>query len=152
MTRARALHALAAALLLGVAATACTNAPEETGVPGRTGTPTGTPPHRPEPPVHRTTAPPAPRVVTPADDGRTVTLTPGARTQLRLPGEGRWEAPTVDGEAVDLVPVLFETDPGYQAWDLAAAHPGRAGIHAAGRGDGRRFHLTVLVTPSGGGH
>ncbi|GAA4893035.1 hypothetical protein ACFPM3_16875 [Streptomyces coeruleoprunus] len=136
-------RAAAVTLLLGVAAaTACTPAPEPAPSPtGATAAPAPTPPPR----STETPGEPAPRVLTEADTGSTVTLAPGDRTQLRLTARHRWEGPAVTGDAVELVPVLFETDPGYAAWDLHAVRTGRAVVTATARPEGHRVTLTVVV-------
>ncbi|MFI8521554.1 hypothetical protein ACIGEZ_27620 [Streptomyces sp. NPDC085481] len=136
MTRMTFLPRAVAALLLGVAAAACTDSP---------------PPDRPPPPARTTTpdptsapapttsapAPPAPAVLTQDDAGRTITLPPGGTTQLRLSGSWRGATPAVDGTAIVLVPVGYETDPGFRAWDIRATGRGEAELHTTG-GPGER--------------
>ncbi|MCF1599657.1 hypothetical protein [Streptomyces muensis] len=134
MTRMTVLRRAAATLLLGVAAAAaCTdNSP-----PPATTSPTHTHTHTPETTATTATpdpsAPSAPAVLTQDDTGRTVTLALGDTTQLRLSGRWREAAPTVDGTAIVLVPVDYETDPGFRAWDIRAAQPGEAVLRTTGR-------------------
>ncbi|MFI7407246.1 hypothetical protein ACIBU0_00995 [Streptomyces sp. NPDC049627] len=145
------LQRAAAALLLVVAAAACTDGP---------------PPHRPTPPAHTATpspdpaptptrtavtatpVPSAPAVLTPDDTGRTVPLRLGDSTQLRLSGRWREATPTVDGTAIVLVPVDYETDPGFRAWDARAAEPGEAVLHTTGHSPGLPpLRITFQVRP-----
>ncbi|KOG16967.1 hypothetical protein [Streptomyces viridochromogenes] len=153
----------AAALLLGVAAAACTDTPAPTRptptppshtappTPRPTATPTPIPTHIPTPTPVPTPAPttatpaPAPAVLTQDDTGRTVPLPLGDATQLRLSGSWRAATPTVDGTAIVLVPVDYESDPGFRAWDIRAAAPGEAVLHTTG-GPGRRaLRITFRV-------
>lgn len=155
MTRMTLLPRAAAALLLGVAAAAgCTDSP---------------PPHRPSQPSHKVTptpavtaptptpttptvtpttatpVPPAPAVLTQDDTGRTVALPLGDTTQLRLSGRWREATPTVDGTAIVLVPVAYESDPGFGAWDIRAAGPGEAVLHTTGAPGLRAVRITFRV-------
>lgn len=145
MTRTMLLPRVAAALLLGAAAAACTDSTDNT------------PPHRPTPPARSATptptptatagtpVPPAPSVLTQDDTGRTVTLPLGDTTQLRLSGRWREATPTVDGRAIVLVPVDYESDPGFRAWDIRAAGPGEAVLHTTGRPGLRSLRITFQV-------
>jgi hypothetical protein len=139
MTGMTLLPRAAAALLLGAAAAACTDHP---------------PPHRPAPPARTSTpspattaapVPSAPAVLTQDDNGRTVVLPLGATTQLRLSGRWHEAAPAVDGTAIVLVPVDFETDPGFRAWDIRAAGRGDAVLHTPGPPGPGPLRITVQV-------
>ncbi|MDC0772330.1 hypothetical protein [Streptomyces sp. HD] len=136
----------AVALFLGVAAAACTDDPEprSPAPPTHSVTPTASSPAVPPAPTPTRTptstpatttaasVPPAPDVLTHDDTGRTVTLSVGETTQLRFSGRWREATPAVDGTAIVLVPVDYESDPGFRAWDVRAAEPGEAVLHAAG--------------------
>lgn len=141
MTRMTLLPRAAATLLLGVAAAACTDDTqrERPTPPARTSTPapgsTATPP---TPAPTTTAAAPAspsaaPAALTQDDTGRTFTLPLGDTTQLRLSGRWRAATPLVDGTAIALVPVDFESDPGFRAWDIRAVGPGVAVLHTSGQ-------------------
>lgn len=150
MTRMTLLPRAAVALLLGVAAAACTDDPEpgSPAPPPRSVTPTATSPATtptPTPTATSTPVPPAPDVLTQDDTGRTVTLPVGESTQLRFSGRWREAAPTVDGTAIVLVPVDYETDPGFRAWDVRAAEPGEALLHTAGPSGLRPVRITFRV-------
>ncbi|MFE7270911.1 hypothetical protein [Streptomyces sp. NPDC057623] len=142
----------AAALLLGVAAAACTDTPEPNrpAPPTRTATPAPTPTATPTPtaaptPAPATPVPPAPAVLTQKDTGRTVTLPLGDATQLRLSGRWRAATPAVDGTAIVLVPVDYESDPGFRAWDIRAASPGEAVLRSTGGPGPRALRITFRV-------
>lgn len=140
----------AAALLLGVAAAACTEnpAPHRPDPPARTATPTVAPTVTATPTAAPTTpspAPSAPAVLTQDDTGRTVALRLGDTTQLRLSGRWRAATPTVDGTAIALVPVEYETDPGFRAWDVRAAEAGEAVLHTTGQPGPRPLRITFRV-------
>lgn len=140
MTQTTLLQRAAATLVLGVAAAAaCTNnsPPRTPTSPAPTPTATTT---APEPSV-----PSAPAVLTQNDTGRTVTLALGDTTQLRLSGRWRETAPTVDGTAVVLVPVDYETDPGFRAWDVRAVEPGEAVLRTTGQRGLRPLRITFQV-------
>ena len=157
MTRTMLLPRAAVALLLGVAAAACTDdapsdrpaSPAHTAT--RTPTPTPTPTlatRTPRPTPTATTdapAPPAPAVLTQDDTGRTVTLRLGDSTQLRLSGRWREATPSVDGTAIVLVPVDYEADPGFRAWAIRAAGPGEAVLHTSGPPGLRPLRITFRV-------
>ncbi|MDF3146602.1 hypothetical protein, partial [Streptomyces sp. T21Q-yed] len=87
----------------------------------------------------------APAVLTQDDTGRTVTLPVGDTTQLRLSGRWRDATPTVDGTAIVLVPVDYETDPGFRAWDIRAAAPGEAVLHTTGHPGVRPLRITFRI-------
>lgn len=76
------------------------------------------------------TAPPA--VLTAEDDGATFVLRVGESTSLRLASDWSWEQPVVDGDAVALVPVDYEADPGFVEWLVEAAKAGSADVAATG--------------------
>ncbi|MGW1884939.1 hypothetical protein [Streptomyces sp. NPDC001970] len=166
MTKARALCAVAAALLLGVAATACTSrSPDDpaqgstsvrptsdASTPSPTAVPpspsdSGSPPGSPSDPPSPSSAAPPPTVLTEADSGLTFTLTVGAVVPLRLDSRLRWETPSTDGSAVTLVPVAYESDPGYREWELRAERPGETVVRTTGTGRSgtRELRITVRV-------
>ncbi|WP_351233108.1 hypothetical protein [Streptomyces sp. NPDC002133] len=169
MTKARALCAIAAALLLGAAATACTSgspdddpaqgstsvtpAPDPSTAPPTTGPPTplppspsgsGSPPGSPSDSPSPSSPAPPPTVLTEADSGLTVTLAVGATVPLRLDSRLRWETPSTSGRAVTLVPVAYESDPGYREWELRAERPGETVVRTTGTG--RSGPLDVRIT------
>ena len=144
MTRMMLLPRAAVALLLGAAAAACTDdpAPHRPAPPARTSAPTLAPA-----PTATSAAPvpSAPAVLTQDDAGRTVTLPLGGTAQLRFSGPWRKATPTVDGTAIVLVPVAYERDPGFRAWDIRAAAPGEAVLHATGQPGLRPLRITFRI-------
>ncbi|MFF3843196.1 hypothetical protein [Streptomyces sp. NPDC001930] len=151
MPRTTLLPRVAVALLLGAAAVACaddtppvrTSAPNPTltaTTPGSTAAPTPAPATTTAVP-----APPAPAVLTQDDTGRTVTLPLGDTTRLHLSGRWRTATPTVDGTAIVLVPVDFESDPGFRAWEIRAVGPGEAVLRTAGQPDARSLRIAFRV-------
>ncbi|WP_128429872.1 hypothetical protein [Streptomyces cyaneus] len=136
----------AATLLLGVAAAACTDNSPPHSSPAPTHTATSRPTPTPTPAATTgTPVPTAPAVLTQDDTGRTVTLSLGDTTQLRLSGRWRETTPTVDGTAIVLVPVDYETDPGFRAWDIRAAAPGEAVLDTTGRPGLRPLRITFRI-------
>ncbi|MFJ2743412.1 hypothetical protein ACIO3O_27605 [Streptomyces sp. NPDC087440] len=125
--------AVAATLLLGVAATACAG-PEP--APGRTLSASAPLPDLPGTPT------PTRLSLTRDDSGRTLTLMTGGVALLRLTGPDSGEA-TADGPAVTVVPVAYETDPGYREWEIRAARAGTAVVRAGG--GTRQVHITFKV-------
>jgi hypothetical protein len=75
-----------------------------------------------------------PRVIGPADSGKTITVRRGAQLELRLPGRYRWTAPRVRGTAIRLTRIVFIRDPGYLAWSIVARARGTATVTAVGYG------------------
>lgn len=139
MTRMTLLSRAAVTLLLGVAAVACTDdnsPPQQPTPPARTPTPSAT---------TASPAPPAPAVLTQDDTGRTVALPLGDTAQLRLSGRWREATPTLQGTAIVLVPVDYESDPGFGAWDIRAAAPGEAVLHTTGGPGPRALRITFRV-------
>jgi predicted secreted protein len=63
---------------------------------------------------------------------------------LRLTGSGSGEALS-DGPAATVVPVVYESDPGYQEWEVRAVRPGTAVVRA-GSGT-RQIRITFTVVP-----
>ncbi|WP_338492120.1 hypothetical protein [Streptomyces sp. SJL17-4] len=150
----------AATLLLGAAAVACADdaapdrptPPVRTSAPTPTPTSTSTPGSTPTPTPAPATSTPAPAtstagpaVLTQDDTGRTVTLPLGDTTQLRLSGSWRTATPAVDGTAIVLVPVDFESDPGYRAWDVRAVGPGEAVLRTAAQPGLRSLRITFRI-------
>ncbi|MEU6987869.1 hypothetical protein ABZ946_31315 [Streptomyces sp. NPDC046324] len=147
MTRATLLPRAAAALLLGVAAAACTDdasPPDRPPAPTRTATSASTPTPAPEK-ATGTPVPAAPGVLTQEDAGRTFALRRGGTTRLHLSGRWREAAPAVDGTAIVLVPVEYETDPGFRAWDVRAAGQGEAVLRTTDRPGLRPLTITFRV-------
>ncbi|MEU7005589.1 hypothetical protein [Streptomyces sp. NPDC046332] len=146
MTRTT-LPRAAAALLLGVAAAACTDdpsPPDRPPTPTRTATSAPTPTPTAEEPTGAP-VPAAPAALTQEDTGRTFALRRGGTTQLRLSGRWREATPSVDGTAIVLVPVEYETDPGFRAWDVRAAGPGEAVLRTTERPGLRPLGITFQV-------
>ncbi|WP_318209611.1 hypothetical protein [Streptomyces sp. SJL17-1] len=143
----------AAALLLGAAAVACADdaapdrptPPVRTSAPTPTPTSTSTPGSTPTPTPAPATSTAGPAVLTQDDTGRTVTLPLGDTTQLRLSGRWRTATPAVDGTAIVLVPVDFESDPGYRAWDVRAVGPGEAVLRTAAQPGLRSLRITFRI-------
>jgi len=75
-----------------------------------------------------------PRVVSPADSGKTITVPRETHLELRLPERYRWTAPRVRGTAVGLTRIYFIRDPGYLAWSILARARGTATVTAVGYG------------------
>ncbi|MFE5487228.1 hypothetical protein [Streptomyces sp. NPDC056527] len=150
MTRMTLLPRAAAALLLGVAAAACTDEPPPPNHPSppartSTATPTSAPPTTTPTATTTAPAPPAPAALTQDDAGRTLTLALGETTQLRLSGRWREATPTVEGTAIVLVPVDFESDPGFRAWDVRATEAGEAVLRTTERPGLRPLRITFRV-------
>lgn len=78
-------------------------------------------------------APAAPRVITERDSGKTFTIKRTTSAVLRLGRKWVWTQPKVRGGAVVLVPIDYETDPGFKAWQLTRRAAGTAKITAYGR-------------------
>lgn len=147
MTRTTLRHA-AAALLLGVAAAACTDDRPPTPTRTATSAPTSTLTPAPTPTSEEATGASvqaAPATLTQEDTGRTFALRRGGTTQLRLSGRWREATPSVDGAAIVLVPVEYETDPGFRAWDVRAAGPGEAVLRTTERPGMRPLDITFQV-------
>ncbi|WP_395365635.1 hypothetical protein ACHGLA_32205 [Streptomyces sp. YH02] len=151
--RTTLLTRTAAALLLGAAAVACADdaAPDRPTPPVRTSAPTPTPTSTttagstPASTPAPTTSTAGPAVLTQDDTGRTVTLSLGDTTQLRFSGRWRTATPAVDGTAIVLVPVDFESDPGYRAWDIRAVGPGEAVLRTAAQPGPRSLRITFRI-------
>jgi hypothetical protein len=80
-------------------------------------------------------------LVTQADTGRSFTISPGDSVTVRLPHG--WREPTATGP-VDVQPVSYLRDPGFQEWTIVPGKAGTATVTAAGPA-GKRFKLTVRV-------
>lgn len=89
-----------------------------------------------------------------SDTGGTVAVTVGGTVTLRLDSAWRWSEPVVDGGQLLAVPVSYESDPGYQEWELDAQVAGRAEVTSEGTArcddgedcpDDRTFTLTIEV-------
>ena len=89
------------------------------------------------------TLPPSPGFLVPEDAGPW-TMAVGERTSLRLDGARSWSEPVVEGDAVALIPVDFESNPGYTQYDIAARVAGEATITVDG--DGQPYVITFIVT------
>ncbi|GAA3486670.1 hypothetical protein [Streptomyces cremeus] len=155
--RAARWSAAAAALAVGMAATACIG-PEP--VPGRTLAASAPLPDLPGTPTSARLS------LTREDSGRTLTLTPGGVALLRLTGPDRGpdagsgmrsgpgsgpassgEA-TADGPAVAVVPVTYATDPGYREWEVRAVREGTAVVRAGGGTRQVRITFRVVGPPA----
>jgi predicted secreted protein len=112
---------------------ACDNA----GNGRTTGTPDDTSPASPQDAPPTTVTPLGQghqSVITEADNGRTFRMSIGATAFLRLTsGQRLWDEPHVEGDAIELTPVYYETDPGYQEWAIQGRSAGTARIHAIAR-------------------
>ncbi|MBT2396209.1 hypothetical protein [Streptomyces sp. ISL-100] len=175
LTRVRPFRAAAVTLILGVAAAACTDLPEPSGggrttaattaatapttatarpSPSRTAELPSPSPSQPSPSQPSSSLPSSPvpsassLVLTEDDSGRTVTLSSGVTAHLRLDSRRRWTSPAVEGggAAVVLVPVDYETDPGFREWEVRAVRPGDAEIRTTGHPGPSRIRITVHVT------
>ena len=102
--------------------------PSETTSPATT-SPSGAPATRP-----------APRTVTPADDGAHFTMPEGTTTTLRVQDRPAPD-PVVEGTAVLLVPIVNITDSGAREWELRAVAPGTSTV--TGRDPDYAFVVTV---------
>jgi hypothetical protein len=71
-------------------------------------------------------------LLTEANSGETVILTPGQEVPLRLDGAWEWSEPTVQGDAVTLSPVDYFADPGFVEWLILGEAAGEAQISASG--------------------
>jgi hypothetical protein len=79
----------------------------------------------------------APRIIGPADSGKTIAVQRGTRLELRLPERYRWTAPRTRGTAVRLTRIVFIRDPGYLAWSILARASGTATVTVVGYGTQR---------------
>jgi predicted secreted protein len=138
----RVRHAVAATLLMGVAAVGCAN-------PGAGQGGSSASAHPPEA-VTASPVPSSPPALTEADTGRTLALRIGDTVRLRLSGTWRWSAPVTDGVTTEgpslaLVPVEYESDPGYREWEIRALRPGTTTVRSTGRPGPRTLELTFRV-------
>lgn len=72
------------------------------------------------------------RVLTLADNGKTVPLAVGQSLSVRLGGPWLWTEPVVDGGAIDVAQVNFLVDPGYSEWTVRGLQAGRATLQING--------------------
>jgi predicted secreted protein len=71
--------------------------------------------------------------LTEADDGATVEVAVGEQLSWQLTSaEYDWEQPVTDSDAVDVVPVDYLDDPGYQEWLLVGLTAGTAQVTVEG--------------------
>jgi hypothetical protein len=88
-------------------------------------------------------------IVTVEDDGAHLRFDLSSSAELRLDGEVLWGEPTVTGEAIELAPIDFFRDPGYQAWEILFQRTGMATILATtasdAEGEQRTFEVTIEV-------
>jgi hypothetical protein len=71
------------------------------------------------------------RVLTLADNGKTVPLAVSQSLSVRLGGPWLWTEPVVDG-AIDVAQVNFLVDPGYSEWTVRGLQAGRATLQING--------------------
>lgn len=93
----------------------------------------------PQSPSTGTTSP-APRRLTPADDGSTVTLEVGRTVSLVVDDLGA-DDPEVTGDAVQLVQVVNVVDSGVREWEVRGERPGTSTITSGSP----RYTITVVV-------
>ena len=72
--------------------------------------------------------------VTEDDDGGRVVLDVGTEVPWRLSSDWDWDQPSVDGSAVEIVPVDYLVDPGYREWLIVGSAPGTAELTVTGSG------------------
>lgn len=94
--------------------------------------------------------PSSPRTLTEADTGRTFALRVGDTVRLRLSGKWRWSTPALDGVTAEgpslgLVPVEYESDPGYREWEIRALRPGTTTVRSTGLPGARTLEITFRV-------
>ena len=85
-------------------------------------------------------APTSPDFLVPEDAG-TYSLGVGDRTALRL--DSGASEPQVDGAAVELVRVSFESDPGYEQYDIIGRERGEATVTVDAGGTTHEFAFVV---------
>lgn len=71
------------------------------------------------------------RVLTLADNGKTVPIAVGQSLSVRLGGPWLWREPVVDG-GIDVAQVNFLVDPGYSEWTVRGLQAGRATLQING--------------------
>lgn len=109
-----------------------------TASPAPSGTPTSAPTTSPTStspagtPSGSHTPSSAHRVLTLADNGKTVPLAVGQSLSVRLGGPWLWTEPVVDGGAIDVAQVNFLVDPGYSEWTVQGLQAGRATLQING--------------------
>ncbi len=97
-----------------------------------------------------------PPPMTQRSTGKTFRLAKGATMSLRLSNRWRWSDPIVSTKAVELTPVAYLIDPGFQEWMIHARKRGSASIRAVGKPNcstcalaTRSFRVTVVVGAAG---
>lgn len=75
---------------------------------------------------------PAPRIVSPADDGRVLSLATGGVVNLVAPPDPSAPPLGIEGDSVEVVEVVNITDSGSRQWELRAIGPGTTRISGAG--------------------
>ncbi|MEU8887868.1 hypothetical protein [Streptomyces sp. NPDC048442] len=156
---------VAVTLVLGVAATACAESGPGTSGPTGARTPAApptTPAAPPTTPAAPPTTPAGPRTPIPTptspaatppvrlsltqdDAGRTLALAVGGVAQLRLTGSARWADAVTDGPEVTLVPVDYESDPGFREWEVRAVRAGTVAVRVGERGGGPGVRIGFRV-------
>lgn len=131
------LAALSLALVAGCGAG---EPPPPASSPAGSTTPTPTGPPTSSPGTASGTPSTAPRRLTPADDGSTVTLEVGATVALVVDDLAA-DDPMVSGEAVQLVQVVNVVDSGVREWEVRGEKPGTSTI----RSGSPRYAITVVV-------
>jgi len=104
-------------------------------------------------PVHAAAGATAPRVVTLASAGRTITMHPGSLALLRLNHERwRWSTPSARGVGLKIEAIDYERDPGFDEWKITTRAPGRARVTVTGTPcnrcsiSKRIFRVTIVVS------
>ena len=93
--------------------------------------------------------------MTQASSGKTYRIAKGGTATLRLSNRWRWSDPQASTRAVDLTPVEYLVNPGFQEWTIEARKAGRATIRSIGKPNcstcalaTRSFRVTIVV-PAG---
>ncbi|MGW7412085.1 hypothetical protein [Streptomyces sp. NPDC054863] len=92
-----------------------------------------------------TPTPPTRLTLTQDDSGRTVTLAVGGVARLRLTDSARWAEAVAEGPRVTLVPVDYESDPGFREWEVRAVRAGETAVRVAERGGGPGVRIGFRV-------
>src|SRR4051812_27531206 len=88
---------------------------------------------------------PAPMTLTQADSGASMELAKDSTARLRLSHKWHWSEPRAPGGAVELTPVDYVRDPGYDEWTIVPLKKGHTTITATGSPGAKRFRVTVRI-------